>query len=620
MHENLTPPDAVDFNDEQKQYLAGFVAGSDLARTSRGLSTWSATLAQVGALPVIGSALAALAAPALAAAPGLEPIHRTGQDRFLSEGRKLCPEEEAKRGKNPLDLWDEMVAHAEAGKFPKGSDVLFFKYHGLFHVAPAQDSFMCRLRFAGGILRSHQLRGLASLSEELAGGYVDVTTRSNLQLREIRPQDSIKLLTGLLDLGIVPRGSGADNLRNITATPTAGFDMQELIDTRPLAHELHHYILNHREMYGLPRKFNVAYDGGGTISSLEDTNDIGFAAVRVGAGQEVPPGVYLRVELGGITGHKDFARDTGLLLEARQCLPVAVAMIRTFIEHGDRTDRKKARLKYLLDRWGFEKFLEETQARVSFPLRRFPLEQCELRGPVAKHAHVGVHPQRQPDKHYVGVVLPVGRINPAQMRGLAALADRYGSGELRLTVWQNLLLPDISSEDLPAVQDAIHAMGLDWRASSLRGALVACTGNAGCKFAAANTKKHAMELIAQLEARIEIDHPLNIHLTGCPHSCAQHYLGDIGLLGTKVEVGEDLVEGYHVYVGGGYGAHQAIGREMYRSVPATELVARIEGMLRGYQENRIGSAESFQDFTRRFEIDALRAMFEPSSVRVLVAS
>jgi ferredoxin-nitrite reductase len=532
---------------------------------------------------------------------GPEAIHQRAQDRFLREGKKLSLEEEAKRKKCPLDMWDDLKQHAEAGRFPKGTDIFLFKFHGLFYVAPAQDAFMCRLRIPNGILSSHQMRGVADIAERLGGGYTDVTGRANLQIREIRAEDLLTVLTLVQEIGLHSRGAGADNIRNITGTPTAGIDPQELIDTRPLAKELHHYILNHRELYGLPRKFNIAFDGGGTISSLEDTNDIGFAAVRLSEKGErtLPPGVYFRVELGGITGHGDFARDAGLLLEPKECVPVAAAMVRVFIEYGDRTDRKKARLKYLLDQWGIEKFLEETQKHVPFPLRRVPLEKCAPREPVLKHAHVGFHRQKQDGLSYVGVVLPVGRMRVEQIRGIAGIADRHGSGTIRLTVWQNLLISDIPGDKLAEVKRELVALGLSWTATSARGGLVACTGNKGCKYSSTDTKGHALELAGYLDSRIELDQPINIHLTGCPHSCAQHYIGDIGLLGTKVAIGEEVVEGYHVYVGGGYGADRSIGRELYRDVPFSEVSALIERLLRGYLEHRSGQ-ETFQEFVRRY--------------------
>src|SRR5215469_16522953 len=251
------------FSDEQKQYLDGFLSG---------------IAARCGGAPAVPGATA----PA-ASAPSAD-IHHAAQDRFIAAGRKLVPEEEAKRQAHPLDMWDELVAEAAEGRFPKGIDVFRHKFFGLFYVAPAQNAFMCRLRIPNGVLQPHHMTGLAALAERWAGGYADITTRANLQIREIKPQGIVEMLEGLQELGLTSRGAGADNIRNITGSPTAGIDSQELIDTRPLTRELHHYILNHRELYGLPRKFNIAFDGGGAVSVLEDTNDIGFAAVQVPAG------------------------------------------------------------------------------------------------------------------------------------------------------------------------------------------------------------------------------------------------------------------------------------------------------------------------------------------------
>jgi ferredoxin-nitrite reductase len=313
------------------------------------------------------------------------------------------------------------------------------------------------------------------------------------------------------------------------------------------------------------------------------------------------------VQLGGITGHLDFARDTGLLLKSDECVPVAAAMVRVFLDHGDRTDRKRARLKYLLDAWGFDRILTETQKHLKFQLRHAPLSECEPRPQVGKYAHIGAHPQRQAGLSYLGVVLPVGRLTALQLRNVAEIADRFGSGELRLTVWQNIIIPNIPRERLDDAKGAIESAGLHHSASNLRGGLVACTGSAGCKFAAADTKHHALETVRRLESRLTLDQPLNIHLTGCQHSCAQHYLGDIGLLATKVEVGDDLVEGYHIYLGGGYGADQAIGREFAKGVPADAIADRIEVLLRGYLENRT-DRETFAAFTRRLSIDELHAL------------
>src|SRR5690349_20847947 len=266
---------AASFSDEQKQYLEGFLGGVLAKRAAQGAP-----------LP-----------PTVPAATSSDP-QRAAQDRALAEGKKLTPEELAKRDGHPLDLWDCMRENVAAARFPKGLDVFRHKFHGLFYVAPAQNAFMCRLRMPNGILSSHQLRGVAEIARRWGGGYADVTTRANLQIREIGARDALDVLTAIQDLGLTSRGAGADNIRNITGSPTAGIDAQELIDTRPLARELHYYILNHRELYGLPRKFNIAFDGGGAVSVLADTNDIGFTAVKVPAGAAMPEGVYFRMALG----------------------------------------------------------------------------------------------------------------------------------------------------------------------------------------------------------------------------------------------------------------------------------------------------------------------------------
>ena len=511
-------------------------------------------------------------------------------------------------------MWDDLVQHAADDRFPSGTDVLAFKYHGLFFVGPAQDAYMCRLRLPGGIMTAHQLRGVAQIAEEWGGGYADITTRANLQIREIPARHGPDVLLGLQDLGIIARGSGADNIRNVTGSATAGIDPDELIDTRPLTKAMHYHIIQHRDMYGLPRKFNIAFDGGGTISALEDTNDVGFTAVKVGSGKAIPEGVYFRLMLGGISGHKDFALDEGILLKPEECVPVAAAVVRVFNEHGDRTDRKKARLKYILDAWGHPKFVAEVQKQLPFTMAQLPLAECEPRPQVQKHGHLGVHPQKQAGRFYVGILAPVGRLLAAQMGGLADLAERYGSGTIRLTVWQNLLLPDVAEADLPALKAGIEALGLHWEASNVRGGLVACTGNAGCKFAASNTKRHALAIADHLDEVLQLDQPINIHLTGCPNSCAQHYLGDIGLLGTGVSVGDgddaDVVEGYHLYVGGGYGEERDIARELYQSIPATEVPFVVERMLKNFQDARTSVDETFNDFVRGRGIEELKALFE----------
>ncbi len=595
-----------EFDDAQKQWLQGFVSGIEARKAADKLA------ARAPGVPGGQSAGQPL---------GPDALQHAAQDRTVAAGGKLVAEETAKRARHPLDRWDELVGRAEAGQFPKGTDVFLTKYHGLFYVAPAENSFMCRLRIPNGILNAWQMRGLADAADAFGGGYADVTTRANLQIREIPAPAAVDLLLAVQDFGLTARGSGADNIRNITGSPTAGIDPQELYDTRPLCRAMHHYILNHREMYGLPRKFNIAFDGGGRVPVLEDTNDIGFVATEVTGGDGFEPGIYFRLQLGGITGHLDFAFETGILLKPEECVTVAGAVVRAFAIHGDRTNRQKARLKYVIDRMGRDAFVAEVEKEHGAKLRRAAGAHVTPRALADKHGHIGVHVQKQPGLNYLGLVLPVGRITSEQMRGIAEIAQRFGSGTIRFTVWQNLLISDVADRDVGICIAAIAALGLGVEASAIRRGLVACTGNAGCKFAAANTKGHALKLADYLEMRLALDTPINIHLTGCHHSCAQHYVGDIGLIAARVERGEESVEGYHVFIGGGAAAtaEQAMAREYATSVAYDELPPLLERLLAGYLAHRGSAAESFFEFCRRHEIAALRELAERVPVPALAA-
>jgi ferredoxin-nitrite reductase len=602
--------ESQEFSPEQKQYLQGFLSGSNLARVSRGLPELPGFLNGGSANGhANGHPDAHAGSNSTDGPPTPDKLGWQAQNQAIAEGKKLTEQEEAKRKVHPLDQWDDIAQHAADSRFPKGLDVLSFKYHGLFFVAPTQNSYMTRLRFANGVITSAQMRTVADIAENQGGNYAHVTTRSNLQIREIKAEDALLVLEQLHESGIVNKGAGADNIRNITGSVTAGIDAQELIDTRPLTRAMNHYILNHREMYGLPRKFNIAFDGGGRIHTLEDTNDIGFQAVRVGPGHEVPEGIYFRVMLGGITGHQDFARDSGLMVTPEQCVPLAAAIVRVFIDEGDRTDRKKARLKYVIDRLRLDGVMNLAKKYLTFEPIAFPLEQCEPRPQTIRNAHIGVHPQKQDGRYYIGVVLPVGKLTPEQMRRLADLSDQYGSREMRLTVWQNLLIPNVQEADIQAVQSELEEMGLHWDTNNLRAGLIACTGSWACKFGLADTKATAMKIAEYVETKLQLDEPINIHLTGCPNSCAQHYIGDIGLLGVKVEVDDDMVDGFTIFIGGGYGEDAGIGREVFAEVLCDEVPFKVEAMLRTYMERR-DVGETFVHWARRHDTNQLKEMFE----------
>lgn len=585
---------AQEFTEDQRRYLEGFVSGVQARRAAQGLKP-----------------LGAEGGPGQPAGPDKE--HLAAMARFEAAGKKLSPEEKAKRDEHPFDAYARFKSESAKGQFPKGVDNFRWRFHGLFYVAPVQNSYMCRLRIPNGVLSHWQFAGVADLAERYGGGYAHVTTRANLQIRDIMPDGAAGLIEDLASLGLSTKGTGADNIRNVTGSPTAGIDAQELLDTRPFASAWHHHILNDRSLYGLPRKFNVGFDGGGLIPVLEDTNDIAFTAETVHEGAGVDAGVWFRLGLGGITGHEDFAKYGNVYVKPDEATAVADAIVRVFIDHGDRTDRKKARLKYVLDAWGHDKFLAEVEAKLGRELVRLAPDKVSAPNRQDRKAHVGVHAQSQPGKVWAGVVLPVGRMTVEQMRGLAKIARELGDGDIRLTVWQNLLISGIAEHNAELVEICLSEIGLTSKATSVRAGLIACTGNTGCKFASSNTKDTAMAIADWVEPRVALDTPINIHLTGCPHSCAQHYIGDIGMLACRVPVdasGEDTVEGFHIYVGGGFGPDAGIARELYRDVKIEDCPQVVERILRAYVTGRSDSGETFLAFTRRHETGALKAMVD----------
>ena len=448
MHDVLKETDQG-FAPEQKEYLEGFFAGVKV----RGM-----------------------------AFTDVEPA----PDREEKKVR-LTKEEKIKNELHPLDAFPELRRKAIEDLPPEPDDVFRFKSNGLFWLAPVHDGYMCRLRIPGGMLKAYQFRELGRIARDLASGYVQITTRSNTQIRIIQPKDTTELIRRIESVGLHSRGSGADNIRNLTISPTAGIDPYELIDTAPFVRDLAQLIMNDREFYNLPRKFNISFSGGGLISTAEDTNDIGMRAI--GKGGEV----FFQILLGGVTGHQEFAEHSGAICSPNQVVEVAAAITKVFARNGNRSSRGKARLVYLLKDWGFEKFIAEVEDLLGYQLERCAFDDPEIEPeelPEVPHAHLGVHPQKQDGLSYIGLSTPVGLVDSDQAEVIADIADSFGDGQLRLTIFENVLIPSIPNEKVPAVKAVLDTAGIQYGASNLRGGLVACTGNRYCKYSAADTKGH----------------------------------------------------------------------------------------------------------------------------------
>ncbi len=477
---------------------------------------------------------------------------------------------------------------------------------GVFYGTLAQDGFLIRLRIPAGLLNCLQIQAIAQLVESWDIDNVQITNRANLQVRGVQVVPSQEAFQTLQGLGLAAQVPEMDHLRNLMTSPTAGIDPQEWVDPRPLVQAIDAYLQNHPELAVLSPKFSIGIDGGGSVGigcrspvAWEHRyNDMQFSAMRLdasaGALTGLAPGLYWRLAL----AVDKRLQDTSVWIASNQCLPVVAALIqvyRAYIATHPQTE-KPPRLQHLLQDWGIADYLQRVSQHLGYPLKavtNFP----EL--PASQpYAHLGVHPQRQVGLSYLGVSPILGRLTTVQLLGLAQLVDTFGSGELRLTPWQTLVLPNIPSDRVREVGAHLVALGLaESEDLSTRGpAIVACAGKPGCGKAATQTQAHGQILAHSLNQQLlnqqlTLDAPINIHLTGCPKSCAQASPAQVTLLGTLIEQPESQVEGYHVYWGDDHNSLQ----QWLGEFPFTEIPALVAQLLPLYQQHRQRSHHILQE-------------------------
>jgi len=518
--------------------------------------------------------------------------------------KKTPPEEQFKRARHPLDIWPDVVAMGASGTAELPKEWAFrMRWFGLFWEGPRSDTFMLRIKVHGGRLRADQLAGLCDLAEAHCLPFLDITTRQGIQVRGIAIADVPAVFAALERLGLTSMQSGADNIRNLTACPLAGIAPDELADVTPLVRSLAARFIGKRDFADLPRKFNIAVSGCGTNCTHPELHDIAVQAVRDAAGAV---GFSLRV--GGQPSTSHFvSRDLEVFLTEAEVPDVCAAIAAVFRDHGDRTNRKRARMGHLIEAWGLDRFREAVEAALGRELPRrpaaFPVREME-RDPI------GVHPQRQAGLRFVGIPFPVGRVTLDQGRALARLAAGFGSGEVRTTNRQNLLLVNVPHDRLAGLLEALDRAGIPRGGSVLRAGVAACSGSTHCKLATVETKHRMVSIVEGLEAVGLGGAPLNIALSACPNSCANHATADIGLLGCRTKVDGETVDAFHLHFGGGTGPDTAFGRLTFRQVPGWQLDTYLAYATRVYARRR-RKGESFRAFCDRHTPEALEMLFHP---------
>ncbi|MFM9268345.1 precorrin-3B synthase [Tychonema sp. BBK16] len=474
---------------------------------------------------------------------------------------------------------------------------------GLFYGSRARDGILSRMRIPGGILNTQQCLLIAHLIDNYSTGWIQITNRANLQIREIHSEIPPEVWHNLQELGLASRLVEVDPIRNIMASPTAGIDRQKLLDTRPLVTAWDDYLQTHPELSELSAKFSVGFDGGELVSIRDRPNDILLVAQRRSSSSEI----WFRLHL---NSNPQNSGDTGILIQPSQAMSVLGALANVYLEYTKikpRIDRKNPRLRHLLADWGIESYLEQVQQNLPFLLQRIAIASSEKFIP--NYQHLGIHPQQQPGFSYIGIALPLGRLESKQLRNLANLAQNFAGGTLRLTPWQNLLISDIPNSQLFEVKQQITDCGFHWSTTNLDSCLVACAGSSGCASAMTDTQSHALATVKDLAQKLQIDRPINIHFSGCEKSCAQHHPIDITLVGIQIQHGNEIIPGYDIYAGK---TESPFGRQIFQGVRVTEIASSMNKLLRIYQRLR-SPDESFGELIDRSAIDQLQQWFKSES-------
>jgi ferredoxin-nitrite reductase len=489
---------------------------------------------------------------------------------------KLNKIEKAKAEKEGLAVKEELEKFAQIGweAVDKTDLEMRLKWLGVFYRPVTPGKFMLRLRIPNGVMSSSQMHLLAEIVQRYGDdGSADITTRQNIQLRGVRLEDLPDIFRQLESVGLTSIQSGMDNVRNITGSPVAGIDPDELIDTRQLSQKLQDLITNHNEgsshFSNLPRKFNIALEGARDNSIHAEINDLAFIpAFKDGElGFNVIVGGYLSAQrcAESIPMNVWVAPNDDVIELSRAILTVYTE---NGLTEGLRENRAKARLMWLIDKWGMDKFRCEVETEFGKPLAT-AADEDEITQD--KKDHLGVHPQKQEGFSYVGLHVPMGRFDAESMFELARLAEVYGNGEIRLTVEQNVIIPYITNENIETFLSEPLLEKFSINPSTLTRSVISCTGARYCNFAIIETKQRALQMAQELDQELNIPNRVRIHWTGCPNSCGQAQAGDIGLLGTKVRKDGQPAEGVVIYQGGKVGKGAKLGSLVNKGVACEDL-------------------------------------------------
>ena len=523
---------------------------------------------------------------------------------------KRNPVERLKQEKAPLGIRDELPALIAAGyeSVPE-EDMVRLQWWGLYHDKPKIGTFMLRVKLPSGHLTPAKLRAIGEVSNTFGKGDGELATRQNIQLHWLELARLPEVFAHLDAAGITTAGGCGDTVRNITGCPVQGLDPNELFDCSALVEEAAGFFYGNPDFCDLPRKHKYTIAACADRCNAPEINCVALVGV-IDEGRE---GFAVRVG-GGLSSVPRLSRDMGVFIPREDAIEVLSAITGAWSDDlRYRVSRVKARLKFMIDDIGPEGMRERVEARLGRTLENFTLPPVTT----PPSDHLGVHEQKQPGLVYVGVPVHLGLISGDQMIAVAGLAERVGA-DIRITRLQNFIVANVPEGETDGVVSELEAIGFPLDVNAVRGRSIACTGEPHCNFSVTETKTRLGRLIEHLEGVFgSAIAELRLHLDGCPHSCAQHWVADLGFQGTTARDEQGARrQAYDIFVRGGLGLDAAIGRPLFRRVPTEELDVAVEGLVRGWLEGR-RDKESFAAFATRLPDEELGALagVEPARKR-----
>ncbi|EGL13542.1 MULTISPECIES: ferredoxin--nitrite reductase [Paenibacillus] len=480
-------------------------------------------------------------------------------------------------------------------------DMNLFKWAGVYQQKPKDGHFMMRVRINSGVLTSAQARALAGIAEDYGRNLVDVTTRQAIQFHWLTVENLPDIFKRLEEVGLYSYEACGDCPRTIVGNPLAGIDPDELMDTTALVNEVNDFFLMNKDFSNLPRKYKMSISSNVYNSAHAEINCLGFTpAVKIIDGEEVL-GFHAWVG-GGLSAKPHLAKQLDLFVRPEEVLKVATGVTVIFRDFGYREKRHHARLKFLVADWGPEKFLEKLIELIGpMPTRG----EEKVAGWTAAYFD-GVHPQKQDGYSYVGLNVPVGRLNAEELRELARISDQYGQGTIRTTMSQNIILSDIPNDRVDDVLQETVLQRLTPFPKRFMSRTVSCTGNEFCNLAIVETKERARRVAEYLDANVDLDEEVRIHFIGCPNACGQKQIADIGLQGTLVKTPDGPVDAFDIAVGGILGPGAQFNTGLKGRVKGDDVGPVLAELIRFYKENR-SPEETFHQFFLRVGAPAFQA-------------